>query len=83
VNFYIAEVLRARLCLWRIALALIVVASTVTGANAATASWDRNSEPDVAGYKLSYGTQSGVHTTTVDVGNVVTYQFNPPPGQRS
>ena len=50
--------------------------------DAATLSWDRNPEPGVAGYVISYGTQPGVHTTTVDVGNVITYVLNPPSGQR-
>jgi hypothetical protein len=49
---------------------------------AATATWDRNPEPNVTGYRLSYGTQSGIHGTVIDVGNVVTYQFSPPPGGR-
>ncbi|MEJ6906657.1 putative Ig domain-containing protein, partial [Bradyrhizobium japonicum] len=40
-----------------------------------------NNEPDLAGYKLSYGTQSGVYTTTIDVGKVTTYVFTPPPGK--
>jgi len=64
------------------AFALTIVASAAAGVDAATASWDPNSEPDVAGYKLSYGVAPGVHTVTIDVGNVITYQFFPPPGQR-
>src|SRR5687768_7592484 len=35
-----------------ILLALAMVAGSAIGAWAATASWDPNSEPDVAGYKL-------------------------------
>ncbi len=35
-----------------------------------TLAWDPNTEPDVAGYEVSYGTQSGVYSTTVDVGSV-------------
>src|SRR6187431_876068 len=73
---------KAQLCLSRIASALTNVAITAAGVDAATASWDRNSEPDVVGYQLSYGTQSGVHTVAIDVGNVTTYQLNPPPGNR-
>ena len=62
--------------------ALAIVAGTASAVGAATASWDPNTEPDVAGYKLSYGTEPGVHTVVLDVGNVTTYQFNPPPGRR-
>jgi hypothetical protein len=49
---------------------------------AATATWDRNPEADVTGYRLSYGTQTGVHDVSIDVGNVITYQFSPPAGRR-
>ena len=70
---------RKRSCALRWPLPLSRAASVV---HAATASWDPNSEPDVAGYRLSYGTEPGVHTVTIDVGNVVTYQFFPPPGRR-
>src|SRR5688572_17811988 len=62
--------------------ALAIVAGTASAVGAATASWDPNTEPDVAGYKLSYGTQSGVHTVVIDVGKVTTYQFYPSPGRR-
>ena len=41
-----------------------------------TATWDRNPEPDIASYILSYGTQSGSYTTSVDVGNVTSWQLN-------
>ena len=32
--------------------------------------WDPNTEPDVAGYKIYYGTSSKSYTGSVDVGNV-------------
>lgn len=35
---------------------------------AITVTWNPNPEPDIAGYELSYGTMSGIHGTTVDVG---------------
>lgn len=66
----------------RVVFSLIVLLLAPTGLLAATATWDRNPEPDVAGYRLSYGTQPGVYTTSIDVGNVVTYQFQPPAGYR-
>ena len=59
------------LCVFVIAV-LLGTASTLHAATA-TASWDPNPEPDIAGYKLSYGTATGVYTTTVDVGNVTSY----------
>ena len=65
--------------LW-VALTLVVV--TAATAQAATASWDRNPEPSVTGYRLSYGTASGRYDTTIDVGNVTTAQFFPPAGNR-
>lgn len=49
---------------------------------AAIAAWDPHPDPGVQGYVLSYGTQPGVHTSSIDVGNVVTYEFFPPLGQR-
>ena len=62
--------------------AIAIVAGTAAGALGATATWDRNSEPNIAGYKLSYGTEPGVHSVTLDVGDVATCQFFPAPGQR-
>ena len=49
---------------------------------AATATWDRNPEPDVLGYVLAYGTASGVYTTQINVGNRLSYEFFSPPGYR-
>ena len=39
----------------QVVCAIAIVAGTAAGALGATATWDRNTEPDVAGYKLSYG----------------------------
>lgn len=36
--------------------------------------WDPNTEPDLAGYKLHYGTTSGVYSTTINVGNVTQFE---------
>ena len=51
---------------------LIGMASTLQAATV-TATWNPNPESNIAGYKLSYGTQSGVYTTVVDVGNVTSW----------
>src|SRR5579864_547686 len=37
-----------------------------------TAAW--NPSPEATGYKLSWGTQSGVYSNTVDVGNQTSWQ---------
>ncbi len=36
-----------------------------------TLSWNSNPEPDLAGYRISYGIQSGRYTETLDVGNII------------
>ena len=49
------------------AFALSAVGGTITLA------WDPNSEPDLQGYKIYYGTSSRNYTVTLDVGNVTSY----------
>ncbi len=38
--------------------------------------WDPNSEPDLAGYEIYYGTESGNYQWNIDVGNVTNYSVN-------
>ncbi len=37
-----------------------------------TLAWDANSEPDIAGYRLKYGTSSGNYVQTLEVGGATT-----------
>ena len=36
-------------------------------------SWDQNTEPDMAGYKVHIGNSSQTYSQTIDVGHVTTY----------
>lgn len=42
-------------------------------AASAIVSWSPNNEPDLAGYKVHYGTAPGTYANTVDVANVTSY----------
>src|SRR5258708_5216636 len=69
-----------RLCLLFLVLAVLLGSTSVV--QAAIATWNPNPEPDIAGYILSYGTQAGVHPTSIDVGSVTTWQVTTlTPGQ--
>jgi hypothetical protein len=41
-----------------------------------TLAWDPNTEPDIAGYKLCYGTVKGAYEFAIDVGNQTTYTIS-------
>lgn len=38
--------------------------------------WDPNNEPDIAGYKVYYGTRSRTYENSINVGNVTSYTLN-------
>lgn len=44
-----------------------IAATAVAATQSVTLIWDANSEPDVVGYRLFYGTESRVYTNQVDV----------------
>jgi len=56
-----------------IAVAVAVIAGIALAATSVDLAWDANTEPDLAGYKIYYGTASGVYGTPIDVGNVTAY----------
>lgn len=59
----------------RVCLALLGAVMLSTSAEAATVTlqWDRNPEADVQGYVVRYGTQRGVYTVEINVGNQVAH----------
>jgi hypothetical protein len=57
-------------------LTLVILLGTASRLSAQTVMWDANSEPDVAGYILYYGSSSGAYSNQVDVGNRTSYNLN-------
>ena len=55
-----------------IALALIACDAAVLAADV-TLAWDPNTESDLAGYKVYYGTVSGAYGTVISIGTQTTY----------
>ena len=45
----------------------------VTHGAEVTLAWDANTEPDLAGYNIYYGTASGDYSDSIDVGDVTEY----------
>jgi len=54
---------------------LLILGGGTVDAASVTLQWDSNREQDLAGYLVSYGTQSGQLTTTEDAGNHTFYQI--------
>src|SRR6476619_3301703 len=53
-----------RLC----ALSLCAFSTAAAGADSVTLAWDANPQPDIAGYRVKYGTASREYTQTLEVG---------------
>jgi hypothetical protein len=65
--------LRTRLLVLAVMSALVLARASVLHAQTPTLVWDANTEPDVIGYRVYYGTQSRVYSAQVDVGNRTSY----------
>ena len=64
-----------------LAASLLLVCSASAMAGDITIAWDPNSESDLAGYKIYYGTASGVYGTPIIIGTQTTYTLTGlPPG---
>ncbi len=50
-------------------LAILSLLVPAAHAGQVTVAWDPNLEPEVAGYKIYYGTRSGSYTASIDAGN--------------
>ncbi|MFQ5964326.1 MAG: fibronectin type III domain-containing protein, partial [Candidatus Scalinduaceae bacterium] len=81
-DFTISQFIRARFsCFSPLVfisfLALILFVSTTNVYSAqVTLSWNANSEPDLAGYKLYHGTSSRNYDTIIDVGNKTSHTIS-------
>lgn len=51
---------------------------SVLASQTVSLAWDPSGEANVAGYVIHYGTQSGVYTNSVDVGNVTSASISVP-----
>ena len=62
-----------RLLLAALYACLLLAPMAADAATTITLQWDANTEPDVLGYVVRYGTQSGVYATEVDVGKTTSW----------
>ena len=65
--------LRRTLLLLVAVMFLAAIPAVARAASDVALAWDANTESDLAGYKIYWGTVSGTYTNSVDVGNVTTY----------
>jgi hypothetical protein len=63
-----------------IILFFMLILTTSLLSNDITVSWNANSEPDLAGYKIYYGLFSRNYSNILDVGNITSYEIELPGG---
>ncbi|HEV8202265.1 MAG TPA: fibronectin type III domain-containing protein, partial [Candidatus Polarisedimenticolia bacterium] len=56
-----------------IALPLVSAVPALAGPTDVTLLWNANTDPDLAGYQIAYGSSPGSHPNLIDAGNVTTY----------
>ena len=54
-------------------VSVLILFPFVTHGAEVTLAWDANTEPDLAGYNIYYGTASGDYSDSIDVGDVTEY----------
>lgn len=59
----------------RLLLALALLIAAAAPATAATLEWDRNAEPEVAGYQVYIGSASRQYNVVIDVGSAVSWRI--------
>ncbi|HOT98411.1 MAG TPA: FlgD immunoglobulin-like domain containing protein [bacterium] len=50
-----------------------LISGTAAQAASIALAWSSNTEPDLLGYRVHYGTRSGAYSVSLDVGNVTSY----------
>ena len=54
----------------------VPVASSSPGNTSVTVSWNAQTESDLSGYKIYYGTESGSYDDVLDVGDTTSFPIN-------
>jgi hypothetical protein len=57
-------------------LVAIVATAGAADASSLTVAWDPSADPNVAGYRVAFGVQSGVYATELDAGTQTVYQVD-------
>ncbi|HYV20457.1 MAG TPA: fibronectin type III domain-containing protein [Verrucomicrobiae bacterium] len=56
-----------------VALPFVTAVPALAGPTDVTLQWNANTDADLAGYQIAYGSSPGSHPTLIDAGNVTTY----------